>query len=184
LGAPSSLLPVPEAGKSKHPAYPVAFEAYLRAGCHMPRAKEILEEFWDPDLYGADLPSDVTLRRWAREDDWRGVIREYGLQYRPKIRQTLNTDITIMMPDMLHVLQDIAHDRNDDHAKINSVRQAAAAKLLQYGAVGIYETRYGEPPNNDVDTEAMIKRVQAMTPDEIIEMQMERMASGEDNDGT
>lgn len=142
---------------------------------------KILKEFWDPDLHGAEVPSPITIRRWIKEDDWDGIILAYGQKNRPLIRQTLNTDITLMMPDMLRVIQEIAHDERPEAAKINTVRSAAARSLLQFGAVGILETRYGEPPDHDLDTREAVARVKGMTPEQIMALEAEELAEGDED---
>jgi hypothetical protein len=160
----------------RHPAYEAVFEAYLRSGTSVRRAIKLIEEMWDPNLYGADIPSEGTIRLWAKEDDWEPICRAYALQNKPRIRQAINADILLTMPDMLNVVRDVAHDTNPEHAKINSVRMGAARTFLQFGGAGILENRQGDMPEYDIEGQEAVARIRGMTPEEVLDAETKELA--------
>jgi hypothetical protein len=169
------LLPIPDVPNRRHPAYDAAFEAYLVTGGVVARSHKLLEEMWDPNLYGADVPNEQTLRKWVREDDWKPICRAYALENKPRIRESLNADILLRMGDALEVVTDIMHDNEPDHAKINSVKLGAANRILTLGAAGVQETRYGDLPDHNQDAREAVARVRQMTPEEILEAETEEL---------
>lgn len=163
------LLPVPDVPNRRHPAYEMTFEAYLRSGGDVSRTYKLVEESWDPALYGADPPTKQSIRAWVREDDWLSICRQFAADNRRRIRNTLNNDIVLGMGDMLEVMRDIAHNTTPDNAKANSVKLGAVNSWLKLAAAGVQETRMGELPDHDVDAEEAVHRVRSMSPEEILE---------------
>jgi hypothetical protein len=166
------LLPIPDVPNRRHPAYELTFEAYLRAGGSVARAMRLVEEVWDPLLYGTDPPSVQSVRNWVREDGWQDICRQFANDNRRRIRNMVNTDILLGMGDMLEVMRDIAHNTTPDNAKANSVKLGAVNSWLKLGAAGVQETRMGDLPDHDVDAEEAVHRVRGMSPEQVLEAEM------------
>jgi hypothetical protein len=176
------LIPVPDVPNRRHPAYEVAFEAYLVAGGHVSRALALVSEMWDPDLYGAELPTAKSLRVWVREDNWIAIQRDWATKNRKKIRESLNADILLRMKGALDVVTDIMHDTEGD-PKTNSVRLGAANRMLTLGAAGVQETRYGDLPEYDIESREAVARVRSMSPEQILEVESAELAAERTGDG-